>query len=130
MHKPKKAKKPTKKEPDPKPETMLEFEKRVYDEVMKDPNLFTYMNYDREFFDIDGTLEQLYQSYRLIKPMEETGWQPAFGMNCENCDFRPYCLKHLTVIGCDHKLCSHSRICDAIRTKELPKGKETKALPK
>ena len=128
-HKPKKAPKPTKKVPDPKAETMFEFENRVYDSI-GDKELFTYINYDREFFDIDGTLEQLYQAWQISRSYEAAGWPPAFGMNCENCDFRPYCLKHLTQIGCGHKLCSHSRICDAVRTIELPKAASIKELPK
>jgi len=100
---------------------MFEFEKRVYDSI-GERELFKYMTFDREFFDIDATLEQLYQAWKLSLNYEAAGWPPFFGRNCENCDFRPYCLRHLTQIGCGHKLCSHSRICDAIRTKELPKG--------
>jgi len=120
-HKPKKAPKPTKKVPDPRAETMLEYEKRVMAAVDTE-DTFTYMTFDREFFDIDATLEQLYQAKQISIHQESAGWPPAFGRNCENCDFRPYCLRHLTQIGCGHKLCSHSRICDVIRTKELPKG--------
>jgi len=123
-----KAKKPTKKEPDPKPETPFELEKRIYEEFKKkDPDeVFKYNYYDREFFDIDATIEQIYQTATLVQAFEKADYPPVLGMNCDNCDYRPYCLKHLTEVGCSHKFCSHPTICDTIRKvregerKELP----------
>ena len=126
------AGKPTKKEPNPQAETPADLEKRIYDELAdKKDELFTYTSYDREFFDIDGTLEQLYQSSRLITAFEAADWPPALGANCDNCDYRPYCLKHLTNIGCDRKFCSHPLICDQIRRiKNLPAARQEKLLSK
>lgn len=113
-----KAKKVTKKEAESKPETPFEMEKRIYDELKQD-DLFTYTYYDRSFFNIPAALEQIYQASTLVKAFEAANWPPALGMNCDNCDFRPYCLKHMTEIGCSRKFCSHPIICDTVR-KALP----------
>ncbi len=118
----KQAEKPTKKNPNPHDETPIELEERIYQELAdKQHELFTYTIYDREFFDIEGTLEQIYQTAKLISAYEAASYPPAFGMNCENCDFRPYCLKHLTNIGCNRKFCGYPQICGEIKKmKQLP----------
>lgn len=117
QHKLLKAGKPTKKNPDPKDETPAELEERIYQELCQKPDdeVFSYRTYDRSFFDIDATLEQIYQASTLISAYEKANWPPAFGMNCDNCDFRPYCLKHLTKIGCDQSLCAYPQICGPIK---------------
>lgn len=129
QHSLKKAGKPTKKDPTPHNEVPSELEQRIYEELAeKKDDLFTYTVYDREFFDIKGTLEQAYQTNKLIPAFEAADWPPAFGMNCDNCDYRPYCLKHLTEIGCNQHPCGYPLICDHIRSirnssqKSLPKG--------
>lgn len=124
MQKLKQAGKPTKKNPEPHDEVPFELEKRIYEELAgKKDELFTYITYDREMFDIPATLEQIYQASKLISAYEAASWPPAFGMTCENCDFRPYCLKHLTEIGCSRGICSHPLICNKIReVKQLPEA--------
>ena len=117
-----KAKKVTKKESESKAETPFEMEKRVYDELGKKTDLFTYTYYDRAFFDIPAVLEQIYRASTLVKAFEAANWPPALSMNCDNCDFRPYCLKHMTEIGCSRKFCSHPAICDTVQ-KALPAPK-------
>jgi len=110
------ASKPTKKNPNPQNETPFELEQRIYEELeSKKDTLFTYTEYDRNFFDIPAVIEQIYQVSTLIKAFEAAGYPAALGMACENCDFRPYCLKHLTEIGCSRNMCSHPSICDTIR---------------
>jgi hypothetical protein len=128
-HKLKKAGKPTKNNPEPKDETPTELAQRIYDEMAdKEHEQFMYWHYDREFFDIDGAIEQMYQLSRLIKPFEEIGYPPVFGMACDNCDFRPYCLKHLTQIGCSDARCSHKQICATI-SKVRDAAEKMAALP-
>jgi hypothetical protein len=129
LHKLKQAPKPTKKEPNPQAETPADLEQRIYEELAdKEHEQFLYWNYDREFFDIDGTVEQLYQISQLVKSFREAGYPPVLGMNCDNCDFRPYCLKHLTRIGCSESRCSHPSICSKI-AKVLAADTAIAALP-
>lgn len=98
-------------------ETPTELEQRIYQELCKKKHeIFTYTTYDREFFDIPAALEQIYQASRLVDSFEQANWPPALGMNCDNCDFRPFCLKHMTEIGCDRRFCSHPKICETIRS--------------
>lgn len=119
------APKPTKTNPSPNDETPSELEQRIYEELSHQNDTFTYQTYYRSFFDIESTIEQLYQASRLIKAYEVAGYPPVLSQTCDNCDYRPYCLKHLTHIGCDEK-CGYSSICKQID--DVRKG-ETKLLP-
>lgn len=108
-----------------KDETPTELERRIYEELAnKKDELFTVTTYDRNFFNVEAVLEQCYQIARLPDYYDKIGYPPALGMNCENCDFRPYCLKHVTEIGCSRAMCSHPHICAAIRS-----TREEKKLP-
>jgi hypothetical protein len=116
LHKLRAAQKSTRNNQTPLPETPKQLEERIYKELAdKEHEQFMYWNYDREFFDIDGTIEQLYNASKLVNAFEQAGFPPVLSQNCDKCEYRPYCLKHPTTIGCSDKRCSHPAMCKQIK---------------
>jgi CRISPR/Cas system-associated exonuclease Cas4 (RecB family) len=114
--KPKKAAKPTKKCPEPKDETLAEFEQRVYEAI--DETWFRYTTFKRKDFDIDNILNQMVSAWKQQEDMEARGEYPPVlsPRTCDDCEFRSVCENHLSRdIGCNHEYCATKALCIDIR---------------
>lgn len=92
QHKPKKAKKPTKREPDPQPETMAEFEERVYQDLTeKGPEkVYQRVVVPRDDLTIIEVLDQMNAKFDMVETAAKADYPPSYGA-CRECDYRRTC---------------------------------------
>jgi hypothetical protein len=116
QHKPKKAPKPTKKEPNPKDETIEEFKIRLSAEIgdnIKD--WFRFRSISRKEIDPELVLRQMIRSMSLLPEIEKAAFPPHYSGDCDNCEFQVLCESHLTrEIGCTHSMCKTRSMCTQI----------------
>lgn len=97
MHKPSKGGRPTKKNPTPKPESMQEYEERVFAALCeKGPEaVYKRVTYKRDDVMVMNILSQMNAKFRMLPIFKEADWPPSY-QSCQNgCDFTKYCSKHL-----------------------------------
>jgi hypothetical protein len=114
--KPKQVGRKSKKNPEPRMETLEEFEQRVYDAI--DETWFTYTYFKRPDFDIDGILDQMVAAWKQQEDMEERGMYPPIlsPRTCDDCEFRSVCENHLNRdIGCNNEFCATKALCTDVR---------------
>jgi len=122
-HKPKKASKPTKKEPNPVDETIPMFRERLLAEMNED--WFDLRAITRREIDPVTVLDQMANSMGLLPAIAEAAFPPHYSMECDNCEFKYLCEEHLTRnIGCDKSMCKTRALCTQIDNSRTLLGKE------
>ena len=96
-HKPLKAKRPSKKNPDPQPETLSEFEERIYQELIKKGPARVYRRViiKRDDVAVVNTLDQMNAKFRMLEVARQADYPPSIGKICSECDFEAYCFTNI-----------------------------------
>lgn len=97
--KPRKAPKPTKKEPDPKAETMDEYRERVYDQLVNSgpANVYQRTLIMRDEREIDRVLQEMNDQFNLLPAAKKAGYPPAYsqcGSGAYKCDYHKVCKQY------------------------------------
>jgi len=98
--KPKKAGKPTKKNPEPQAETPDEFRERVYDHLVNSgpKNVYQRTLILRDEREIDRVLTEMIGSHAVLPVIKEHGYPPSYSMcdqgSAAGCDYKKICKEH------------------------------------